>query len=301
MGIDLDGAVVCVTGGARGIGRATAMALAARGASVWIGDLDLEAAESAAKHIGPSARAARLDVSDESSFAAFVAEAQAIGPVSMLVNNAGFMRTGAFDELDAAGHVHEIAVNLTGVVLGTHLVLPGMLERNFGHIVNVASMAAKMSVPGAAVYTATKAGVAAFSAAVRGEILDSDVTITTLLPAAVKTDLLAGVRTDLMRPVGPEAVANAVLRSVQTGQPELSVPRLMRHVGILEEALPERPWNKLKQRLGAQDRLTTDDPQRLSYQEQQRTRAAAVAAVRQQTEQLERPQTPETPGWTGRR
>lgn len=287
MAVPLDGAVVCVTGGARGIGRATARALAQRGARVWIGDLDLDLAREVAQQIGPTARAAHLDVADQASFAAFIAGAEATGPVSMLVNNAGFMRTGRFSDLEIEGHAHEVAVNLTGVVRGTHLVLPRMLQRNHGHIVNVASMAAKFTVPGAAVYSATKAGVAAFSAAVRGELIGSSVTLSTLLPAAVRTDLTAGVRTDWMHPVEPEAIAAAIVRSAKSGQAEISVPRLARHLGLIEEAMPERAWNALKRRLGAEERLVTDDVHRLEYQERQRQRAAQAGA-RDRTERERR-------------
>jgi len=276
MAVRLDGAVVCVTGGARGIGRATARALAARGARVWIGDLDHDVAHDVAEQIGPTAHAAHLDVADQASFAAFIADAEATGPIAMLVNNAGFMRTGRFGELEIEGHAHEIAVNLTGVVRGTHLVLSRMIARDYGHIVNVASMAAKFTVPGAAVYTATKAGLAAFSSAVRGELVGSNVTVTTLLPAAVRTDLTAGVRTDLMHPVEPEAIAKAIVRSAKTGRAEISVPRPARHLGVVEEVMPERLWNGLKRRLGAEERLVTNDARRLEYQERQRRRATQI-------------------------
>ena len=147
MPIDLDGTVACVTGGARGIGRATAATLAARGAQVFIGDLDGDLAAIAAAEIGPSATGRPLDVADPDSFAAFAAHARATGPIGLLVNNAGIMRTGPFAEQDPGGQHRELAINLGGVVTGMRLVLPDMLSAGRGHIVNVASMAGKITTP----------------------------------------------------------------------------------------------------------------------------------------------------------
>src|SRR6478736_3565032 len=108
--IDLNGAVVCVTGGARGIGKATAEALARRGAKVWIGDLDEAAAAETAGRIG--ARSMRLDVTAEASVDAFRQAAGADGPVAILVNNAGIQYMGAFVDQPLAAYHREVAVNL---------------------------------------------------------------------------------------------------------------------------------------------------------------------------------------------
>ena len=147
--ISLDGAVVCVTGAGRGIGRATATELARRGARVWIGDLDTEEATRAAAEIG--AKSMHLDVTKVDSLEKFWAAASVDGPVEMLVNNAGIMRLGPFVDQSLQGHHQEVAVNLGGVINGMHVFLPDMLARNHGHIVNVASMAAKVTTPGIAV------------------------------------------------------------------------------------------------------------------------------------------------------
>ncbi len=235
--IDLRGAVVCVTGAARGIGRATAAELAQRGAQVWIGDVDEVAAVESATTIG--CRSAHLDVTDSGSFARFLSAAGSDGPVEMLVNNAGIMRLGPFVEQSLEGHHREIAINLIGVLNGMHLALPGMLERNHGHIVNVASMAAKVTTPGIATYCATKFAVAALSRAVRAEIADSAVTITTVLPAAVKTELTAGVSLDLQPVLEPETVARAIVDSARHPAREITVPRWLAPFGALEQAAPE--------------------------------------------------------------
>lgn len=235
--IDLRGAVVCVTGGARGIGRATAEELQRRGARVWIGDVDDVEAARTADQIG--CRSARLDVTDAESFDRFLSLAGAERAVEMLVNNAGIMRMGSFAEQSLEGHHREVAINLTGVINGMHLVLPGMLERNHGHIVNVASMAAKVTTPGIATYCATKFAVAALSRAVRAEVANTKVSITTVMPGAVKTELTSGVSLDLQPVLEPRDVARAIADSARHPGREITVPRWLAPFGTIEQAAPE--------------------------------------------------------------
>lgn len=248
--IDLAGAVACVTGGARGIGRATAVALIERGATVWIGDLDADEATRTADEIG--ANATYLDVTDAESVSAFHRAACADGPVAMLVNNAGIQHMGPFVEQKLLAYHREIAVNLTGVVNGMHEFLPDMLERNHGHIVNVASMAAKVTTPGMSVYCATKYAVAALSRAVRAEIAHTDVTVTTVMPTAVHTDLTAGVTLDLLPTRRPEQIGNVIADSARSPGREVTVPKWLSPFGLLEEATPE-PMMQLFKRLATRN------------------------------------------------
>ena len=207
--IDLRGAAVAVTGGAQGIGRATAAAFAARGAHVAIGDLDLDLAKKAAASIGGTAHL--LDVSDPESFRAFLGEA---GDLAVLVNNAGVMPNGGFLELDERINRLTIEVNLFGVVHGMRLALPGMLERGRGHIVNVASLAGKFPVPGLAMYNASKFAVVGLSAATRREYAHNGVSISAVLPSAVDTALASGLDMKPIPKVTPEDIAGAVVGSV---------------------------------------------------------------------------------------
>lgn len=262
MAVDLADAVACVTGGARGIGYATAAALAARGARVWIGDVDRDHAHEAAAQLGDRVQAAPLDVTDRASFAAFLDGA---GTVDVLVNNAGLMRTGAFAEQDPDGQDREIAVNLGGVVTGTRLVLPGMLARNRGHVVNVASMSGKMTVPGASVYSATKFAVVALSRAVRSELAGTAVTVSTIIPAGVRTDLTAGLDTAGLPLSAPHDVAAAIVASCASGRREIFVPRWVAPIGRFVEAAPEPLGELAKRTLGAQERLTVDNDRRRAY------------------------------------
>lgn len=242
--IDLDGAVVCVTGGARGIGRATAVELLRRGARVWIGDIDADEAERTAREIG--ARSAHLDVTQVASMEAFHAAACSDGPVAMLVNNAGIQVMGAFVDQNVELLHREVAVNLVGVINGMHTFLPGMLQQDRGHIVNVASMAAKVTTPGIAVYCATKYAVAAMSRAVRAEIADTAVTLSTVMPTAVHTELTAGVAMELLPTRQPEQIATAIADSAGRPRREITVPRWLAPIGAVEETLPEPVLQQLK-------------------------------------------------------
>ncbi len=240
--IDLASAVVLVTGGGRGIGRATALAFAARGARVVVGDVDGDAAEDAARTIGRRAHGLRLDVRERASFAAFVQDATTIaGPADILVNNAGVMPLGAFlDEADGTSRV-TLDVNVWGLVLGMRLVAPAMVARRRGHIVNVASMAGKIPIPGMAVYNASKFAAVGLTAAVRAELAPSGVSVSAVLPSAVRTSLVAGVPLGRGMPtVEPEDVAAAVVASCTNRKAELPVPRYIGGWDLLAAVVPER-------------------------------------------------------------
>ncbi|MBF6355140.1 SDR family NAD(P)-dependent oxidoreductase [Nocardia higoensis] len=242
MAIDLEGAVACVTGAARGIGRETARLLAEQGAQVWIGDIDAAVADRTARELG--VRAHRLDVTDPASFQEFLAAPGR--PVSMLVNNAGVMHVGRFVDLDVGEHLREIAIDLTGVVIGMRLVLPTMMARNTGHIVNVASMAGKITVPGAATYNASKSAVVALSRAVRAEIAHTEVTVSTVLPSAVRTELTSGLSTRGVPTLDPVDVAAAIVDSARSGRREIVLPRWVGAMGVVEEAVPEAVMDRLR-------------------------------------------------------
>lgn len=251
--IDLDGAVVVVTGGARGIGRATAARLVAAGARVWIGDIDAPAVKQAASDLG--AQGHRLDVADPHSFGSFLAQAEAEGPVKMLVNNAGVLRSGSFLDQPLDSHAREIGVNLVGVVNGMHHVLPLMVERGEGHVVNIASMAAKITTPQMATYCATKFAVAALSRAVRAELAGTGVTISTVMPAAVNTGLISHFNLGPVIPVlDPDQVAEAVVATARHRRPENPLPRWLLGVGVIEQAVPETLLDRVKR--AAVDRVT---------------------------------------------
>jgi len=234
---------------------------------VVIGDIDADEVASTAEALGPAVRGVQLDVTDPDSYGRFLEFARSAGPLDVLVNNAGIQRTGAFVDQDLAGQLREIAIDLGGVVIGMRLVLPEMVERRRGHIVNVSSMAGKMTVPGAAVYTAAKFGVAALSRSVRSELAGSGVSVTTVFPAAVRTDLTDGLDIRGVPTSSPDDVAEAIAASCRHGRAEVTVPGWLAPVAFAEQVLPESVAELAKRTVGAQRRLTVDNERTRAYQE----------------------------------
>jgi hypothetical protein len=278
--IDLRDAVVVVTGGARGIGRATAAGFAAEGARVCLGDLDGPLAVSAAKTIGGYGSA--VDVTSRESFAAFVAEVLARQErIDVLVNNAGVMPLGRFlDEPDAVSAT-TLDVNVWGLVHGMRLVLPGMLAQGRGHVVNLASMAGKIPIPGMAVYNASKYAALGLSVAVRRELEQTGVSVSAVLPGAVRTGLASGVPLGRGLPtVEPEVVARAVVRSCRTRRAEIPVPGYLASWDLIAALTPE-PLMRWGRRLIGDDRALTqvDRAGRSAYE--QRVADQATSRVRQ--------------------
>ncbi|MGV9408592.1 SDR family oxidoreductase [Nocardia sp. NPDC003693] len=228
---------VAITGGARGIGLATAKAFAAHGARVHIGDLDEAAAKTAAAEIGGEGY--RLDVRSRTSFAAFLDAID--GPLEVLVNNAGIMPMGRFADEDDAVTDAILDINVKGVLTGTKLALPGMLARRHGHIVNVASYLGEVPAAGLATYCASKHAVIGFTESLRDEVHGTGVTVTAVLPSAVRTDLVAGVQLGGVLPtVDPERIAAAVLASCAHRRTLVAVPGWMRAYEVAAALTPDR-------------------------------------------------------------
>lgn len=190
-------AVALVTGGGRGIGRAVALRLAAGGTAVGVADLDADTAARVAAEVttaGGRAVGVAADVRDFARVRAAVAEVEAaLGPLDVLVNNAGWDRLQPFVENDPELWDRLIAVNLKGVLHATRAVLDGMIARRRGRIVSIASDAARVGSTGEAVYAACKAGVIGFSKTLAREVARHGITVNVVCPGPTDTALLAEV------------------------------------------------------------------------------------------------------------
>jgi NADP-dependent 3-hydroxy acid dehydrogenase YdfG len=268
--ISLSGKVVAVTGSARGIGRATAGALVSEGARVAIGDLDLPLAERTASELGGGTVAFELDVTRRDSFERFLAQVEeSLGPLEVLINNAGIMPLGSFVAEDDATARRMVDINLHGVIFWTKLALPGMLARDSGHIVNVASQAGKAGYPGGATYCATKHAVVGLSEAVRAETHETGIEVSCVMPVVVNTELAAGVvKARGMKTVEPEDVAAEIVDALKRPRFDVYVPRSSGVIGKIVGVLPRR-GRELVGRLMKVDQVLADaDPrQRAAYEE----------------------------------
>jgi NAD(P)-dependent dehydrogenase (short-subunit alcohol dehydrogenase family) len=237
----LRGATVAITGGAHGIGLATARAFSDAGSQVCIGDIDENAAKEAALSLGPNGYAFHLDVTNRASFTSFIDQVEEeVGPVDVLVNNAGIMPTGSFLEESDAVTDSAYAVNVKGPTLGMKIVLPRMVERRRGHVINIASMVGKIAVPYLATYCATKHAVVGLTASVLPELEDTGVTASSVLPWIVETRLSADVPVAGLQPQTPEDVADIVVDNCNTRHPEVTVPKHFRAFVQAYNLIPRR-------------------------------------------------------------
>jgi NAD(P)-dependent dehydrogenase (short-subunit alcohol dehydrogenase family) len=250
-----------ITGAARGIGRATAQALLAAGMRVAIGDVDLAAAEATAAELGPRTVALALDVTDRDSFAGFLdAAEQQLGPLDVLVNNAGIMPVGRFIDEDDLTARRTIDIDLHGVIFGMKLALARMLPRERGHIVNVASQAGKLGTAGIATYSATKHAVVGLSEAVRAELrlMGAHIDISYVMPYIVNTELGVGLgQARGFHNVEPAEVAEAIVEALRNGTVEVWVPKSTKRAYRLGTLLP-RPVAEGVGRAMKVDRVIAD-------------------------------------------
>ena len=210
---------VVVTGGGGGIGGATCRRFAAEGARVAVFDLNPDAAEKVASAIrdeGGRAQAFRCDITDRASVDAAVAQTEAaLGPIDVLVNNAGWDVFKPFTKTEPAQWDKLIAINLTGALHMHHAVLPGMAARRKGRIVNIASDAARVGSSGEAVYAACKGGLVAFSKTIAREHARHGVTVNVVCPGPTDTALFAEYKEGAGN---PEKLMEAFTRSIPLGR-----------------------------------------------------------------------------------
>jgi 3-oxoacyl-[acyl-carrier protein] reductase len=230
--LDLSKRVALVTGGARGIGRAVALALAEAGADVAVNYItQAEAAESVAaavRAMGRRALTVRADVSDGAAVATMMEEVtRELGAPDLLINNAGIALRRGLDDLSEADFDHTIAVNLKSAFLCTQAVLPDMRAKRWGRIVNISSGAARGTGVIGVHYNASKAGMEGLTRGYAARLVKEGITVNAVAPSLIATDMMpgdtdAGAKVPLGRLGTPEEVAQAVLAVIgnayMTGQ-----------------------------------------------------------------------------------
>jgi NAD(P)-dependent dehydrogenase (short-subunit alcohol dehydrogenase family) len=272
----LHGKVAVVTGGGRGIGAALARALVSEGCRVAIGDVDTAAAKAVASELGSGTLGLALDVTDRAGFTAFLDDVERrLGPIDVLVNNAGIMPVGPLDQEDDAAMIRLLGINLHAVIHGTKEAMRRMKPRGTGHIVNISSSAGKSGFPNLASYCATKHGVVGLSEAVRLELRGTGVEVSVVMPGIVRTELSTGlVETPAFKSVTAEQVADAIVDALKFARFDVFVPKsigpALAFFGIVPRRAREAAGRALKLDRALRD---ADRTARTAYE----TRAAASA------------------------
>jgi len=247
--VNLSGATVLVTGASSGIGRAAALLFARRGALVKATGRDQGALRDLAA-ASPRIEFRPADLIDAGATAGL---ADWAGPLDVLVNNAGAGWAGSFADMDDARVEELVALNLVAPVELTRAVLPGMLARGRGRIVNVASVAAHVGVDDEAVYAATKWGLAGFTESLRAELAGTSVGVSLVSPGVVRTAFFerrgAPYARTFPAPIPAGRVAGAILRVVERDEDEAFEPRWMAIPARLRGAWP-RLYRALAARFG---------------------------------------------------
>jgi len=259
--------VVAITGGSRGIGRATAEAFIKQGAKVAIGARNHDFAATVADQIG--VHAYPLDVTDPASVKQFWKTVEAdLGPIDIFVNNAGEMLVSRFENESDDATLHQINVNLLGTINGMKSALGPMRERGHGHIINMVSAVGMIGLPGCATYSAAKHAVVGLSEGVRAELRGSGVDLSIILPIPAQTELTSGVSKGRFVPLlTPQDIAAAVVRTARRPRYNVYVPGWTNPVTRSLFLLPQ-PWRDAMGRLLKADQLlrTTDYQARIGYE-----------------------------------
>jgi short-subunit dehydrogenase len=242
---DVRDRVVIVTGASRGIGSEVCARFAERGARIGLIARSATALESAAAMLdarfAASTCVAPADVADPDALASAVDRiVRALGPADILVNNAGHGDWGPVVDTDMAVFRRSLDVNVLGAVHATALVLPGMVQRGWGRIVNIGSIAGRIGVPYEAPYSAGKFALVGYTEALAGELAGSGVHVSLIEPGPVATSFAdrRDLRVGQPRPIEPGVVADAVLAAVLRRRAEQFRPRWLRAAHLARVAFP---------------------------------------------------------------
>ncbi|SOX54164.1 NAD(P)-dependent oxidoreductase [Mycobacterium ahvazicum] len=265
--------VIVITGGARGIGLATATALHNLGAKVAIGDIDEVRVKESGAALGLDVYG-KLDVTDPHSFAEFLDEVERqLGPIDVLINNAGIMPLGRIIEEPDAVTRRILDINVYGVILGTKLAVQRMVPRHTGHVINVASLAGEANIPGAATYCASKHAVIGFTDTVRLESRGTGVQFSLVNPTFVNTELIAGTQgAKGLRNAEPSDIADAIIELIARPKPRVRITKVMGALAVSAKFMPRSVSEGLNRLLGGDHVFTdaVDTEKRKAYEDRAR-------------------------------
>jgi NAD(P)-dependent dehydrogenase (short-subunit alcohol dehydrogenase family) len=259
IGVKVRGKVIVITGGARGIGLATAAALHNLGAKVAIGDIDEAKVKESGSDLGLDVYG-KLDVTDRDSFSDFLDQVQRqLGPIDVLVNNAGIMPVGRIvDEPDAVTR-RILDINVYGVILGSKLAAQRMVPRGRGHVINVASLAGELNVVGLATYCASKHAVIGFTDSARLEYRSTGVKFSMVLPTFVNTELTAGTHgAKGFKNAEPGQIADAIVGLIAHPKPRVRVTKAAGAMVVSQRFWPRAIAEGLNRMLGGEHVFTDD-------------------------------------------
>lgn len=259
MPLSLSGARCLVTGASRGLGRHIALALAHEGARLHLVARSADGLAAVAREVealGARCEIHATDVCDRAAISSLVAALEGKGGVDVLVNNAGIETVAYLHEIPMEEMLHILDVNLISTMVLTRLVIPGMVTRKRGHIVNIASLAGKTGPPLAETYATTKAGMIGFTQSLRVSYAGTGVSASVVCPGYIRgegmfadrTQKVGGAAPKLVGTSPPEAVGLAVVRAIVRDEPELLVtPTPARLIAALGQLSPRFPGWLIRQ------------------------------------------------------
>jgi short-subunit dehydrogenase len=260
----LDGKRVLITGGAQGIGLEMAMKFAGRGADVVIADLNegkLPEAQAKIEALGVSAWGFPVDVTNPASIASLKAQIAAeVGPIDVLVNNAGVVFGGPFTETPLDQHFRTYEVNTFGLVAMTHAFLPDLIGRPEAHLVNISSASGFVGLPYGSTYASSKWAVIGFSESIRSELKvlgHEHVHVTIVCPSYIGTGMFEGAAapkaTNILE---PDFIAEKVIRAVERNRIHVLEPWMVKITPLLRELLPTALYDRISHLFGADTSMT---------------------------------------------
>jgi short-subunit dehydrogenase len=252
VGLRLEGRSALLTGASGGIGNAIARALAGRGARVLLSGRRVEELEALAAELGHGVEVARADLAERADVAAL---AERAAGVDVLVANAALPASGRIEDFTPEEIDRALDVNLRAPIQLTRALMPGMVEREAGHLVFISSLSGKVASPGSGLYSATKFGLRAFAAGVREDRHGSGVGVTTVFPGFISNaGMFADADVKLPPGVGtrtPEQVAEAVVRGIEHDKAEIDVAPLQLRAGAMAAAVSPSLSSRVQRLLGA--------------------------------------------------